>query len=185
MNLWEVPPLIAAAAERRLTLGPLEFEVMEVVWTVGASNVRDVATRMQRSLAYTTVMTTLDRLYKKGLLEREMSDRAFIYSTEIVARRLGPSAGGRNDGQASWPGRWNPATCCCRAWWMRWAHTTSCCSMNSREKCNGNAKNWLKQTRNDSSVLSSIAVPVPRHVFRGACAGVGGGSEHLRQWPCA
>ena len=38
---------------------------------------------MRRSLAYTTVMTTLDRLYKKGLLEREMTDRAFIYSAKL------------------------------------------------------------------------------------------------------
>lgn len=71
------------ATERRLTLGPLEVEVMEVVWACGASNVRDVTARMQRSLAYTTVMTTLDRLYKKGLLEREMSERAFVYSPKF------------------------------------------------------------------------------------------------------
>jgi predicted transcriptional regulator len=71
------------ATERRLTLGPLEVEVMEVVWAFGASNVRDVAGRMRRSLAYTTVMTTLDRLYKKDLLEREMSDRAFVYSPKL------------------------------------------------------------------------------------------------------
>jgi len=38
---------------------------------------------MQRPLAYTTVMTTLDRLYKKGLLEREMTDRAFVYSAKV------------------------------------------------------------------------------------------------------
>jgi predicted transcriptional regulator len=72
-----------AATDRRLSLGPLEIEVMEAVWTFGASNVRDVAKRMQRELAYTTVMTTLDRLYKKGLLEREMTDRAFIYSAKL------------------------------------------------------------------------------------------------------
>lgn len=71
------------ATERRLTLGPLEVEVMEVVWAFGASNVRDVAGRMRRSLAYTTVMTTLDRLYKKDLLEREMCDRAFVYSPKL------------------------------------------------------------------------------------------------------
>jgi predicted transcriptional regulator len=73
----------SSAAERRLTLGPLEVEVMEVMWSFGASNVRDVTARMQRSLAYTTVMTTLDRLYKKGLLERELSDRAFVYSAKL------------------------------------------------------------------------------------------------------
>jgi predicted transcriptional regulator len=60
-------------------LGPLELDVMEVMWNFGVSNSRDVMERMERKLAYTTVMTTLDRLYKKGLLDREMTDRAFMY----------------------------------------------------------------------------------------------------------
>jgi predicted transcriptional regulator len=72
-----------AATDRRLSLGPLEVEVMEAVWEFGSSNVRDVTKRIHRELAYTTVMTTLDRLYKKGLLEREMTDRAFIYSAKV------------------------------------------------------------------------------------------------------
>lgn len=66
-----------------LFLGPLELEVMKVVWECGASSVREVARQMQRELAYTTIMTTLDRLYKKGLLEREMSDRAFVYAAKV------------------------------------------------------------------------------------------------------
>jgi predicted transcriptional regulator len=71
------------AADRRLNLGPLEVETMEVVWTYGANNVREVARRMRRELAYTTVMTTLDRLYKKGLLDREMCERAFVYAPKL------------------------------------------------------------------------------------------------------
>ena len=61
-------------------LGPLEVTVMEILWARGESNVRDVVDRLDRPLAYTTVMTTLDRLFKKGLLARRKSDRAFIYS---------------------------------------------------------------------------------------------------------
>lgn len=61
-------------------LGPLEVTVMEILWERGESNVRDVADRLGRPLAYTTVMTTLDRLFKKGLLVRRKSDRAFAYS---------------------------------------------------------------------------------------------------------
>jgi predicted transcriptional regulator len=61
-------------------MGPLESAVMDVVWSHGECNVRDVAQRLVRPLAYTTVMTTLDRLYKKGLLERRKEDRAFFYS---------------------------------------------------------------------------------------------------------
>jgi predicted transcriptional regulator len=62
------------------TLGPLELELMQILWSRGESNVREVVFRLNRSLAYTTVMTTLDRLYKKGFLERRMPDRAFVYS---------------------------------------------------------------------------------------------------------
>ena len=61
-------------------LGPLELELMQILWSQGESNVRDVVCRLDRSLAYTTVMTTLDRLYKKGFLDRRMPDRAFVYS---------------------------------------------------------------------------------------------------------
>src|SRR5258708_16846846 len=61
-------------------LGPLELTVMEILWTQGESNVRDVAQKLDRPLAYTTVMTTLDRLFKKGLLTRRKSERAFLYS---------------------------------------------------------------------------------------------------------
>lgn len=64
-------------------LGPLELSVMEVVWQTGACNVRDVVQQLDRDLAYTTVMTTMDRLYKKGLLDRTKCDRAFIYSERI------------------------------------------------------------------------------------------------------
>jgi len=62
------------------TLGPLELELMQILWSHGESNVREVVFRLNRSLAYTTVMTTLDRLYKKGFLDRRMPDRAFVYS---------------------------------------------------------------------------------------------------------
>jgi predicted transcriptional regulator len=58
----------------------LESTVMEALWRQGAGNVRDVGARLGRPLAYTTVMTTLDRLFKKGLLDRRKQDRAFVYS---------------------------------------------------------------------------------------------------------
>lgn len=64
-------------------LGPLEAEVMDVVWSRAEANVRDVAQQLGRPLAYTTVMTTLDRLYKKGLLARRKSERAFVYAARL------------------------------------------------------------------------------------------------------
>ena len=53
---------------------------MEILWKQGESSVHQVAETLERPLAYTTVMTTLDRLYKKGLLERRKSERAYLYS---------------------------------------------------------------------------------------------------------
>ena len=61
-------------------LGHLELRVMEVLWVHGESNVHDVVQRLGRPLAYTTVMTTLDRLFKKDLLVRRKSERAFLYA---------------------------------------------------------------------------------------------------------
>ena len=61
-------------------LGHLELRVMEVLWTHGESTVHDVVQRLGRPLAYTTVMTTLDRLFKKDLLVRRKCERAFLYA---------------------------------------------------------------------------------------------------------
>jgi predicted transcriptional regulator len=67
-----------------LPLGPLEIAVMEILWSRGKSNVRDVVDRIDRPLAYTTIMTTLDRLFKKRLLLRQKIDRAFYYSPALT-----------------------------------------------------------------------------------------------------
>jgi predicted transcriptional regulator len=60
-------------------LGKLEREVMEFVWSRGEVSVRDFYEQDSNQLAYTTVMTTLDRLYKKGLLSRRKEGKAFFY----------------------------------------------------------------------------------------------------------
>jgi predicted transcriptional regulator len=60
-------------------LGKLEERVMELMWAAGARSVRDVVRALGGKLAYTTVMTTLDRLYKKGLLARVKEGNAFVY----------------------------------------------------------------------------------------------------------
>ncbi len=79
---------------RHAPLGPLEIEIMGILWAAGECSVRDVVPRLSRPLAYTTVMTTLDRLYKKGLLERRKSERAFLYSPCL----------GRCDWERQWAG---------------------------------------------------------------------------------
>ena len=62
--------------------GDLEQAVMEVLWaSPAAMSVRDVhaALSRDRELAYTTVMTVMDRLAKKGQLQRELDGRAWQY----------------------------------------------------------------------------------------------------------
>jgi predicted transcriptional regulator len=53
---------------------------MDIMWRCGRVNVRDVQGQISRPVAYTTVMTTLDRLFKKGFVAREREGRAFIYT---------------------------------------------------------------------------------------------------------
>jgi predicted transcriptional regulator len=56
---------------------------MQILWASGESSVREVSQRLNRTLAYTTVMTTLERLFKKGLLDRRKSGRAFFYTPRV------------------------------------------------------------------------------------------------------
>jgi predicted transcriptional regulator len=60
-------------------LGDLEERIMEVLWSEHPLAVREVSDRLRGKLAYTTVMTTMDRLHKKGLLAREKQGNAFVY----------------------------------------------------------------------------------------------------------
>jgi predicted transcriptional regulator len=66
--------------------GPLEAEIMDILWSQPAGapgmTVRDVLDVLQRhrQLAYTTVMTVLDNLYRKGWLRRSQDRRAWRYA---------------------------------------------------------------------------------------------------------
>jgi predicted transcriptional regulator len=79
-------PIIAAkflgrgSAAAEPVLGPLEREVLELIWQRGEANVRAIYQAIGERLAYTTLMTTLDRLHKKGLLNRRKEGRAYFYS---------------------------------------------------------------------------------------------------------
>ena len=62
-------------------VGPLEQRVLEMLWQQpGGMSVREAQQELPGGLAYTTVMTTLDRLYKKGLLARERRGRGYRYT---------------------------------------------------------------------------------------------------------
>src|SRR5271169_5060286 len=58
-----------------------ELEIMKVVWSSGASTVRDVyeALLERRKIAYTTVMTMMNILEQKGYLKKTQKDRAYVY----------------------------------------------------------------------------------------------------------
>jgi predicted transcriptional regulator len=62
-------------------LGPLEAEVMRLVWEMGEVQVEEVHSVLQRDreIAYTTVMTVMARLAAKGLLHRRKQGRAYLY----------------------------------------------------------------------------------------------------------
>jgi len=62
------------------SLGPLESEVLSVVCESGGGSVDEVRGKLSRPFAYTTVMTTLDRLFKKDLLQRTKAGRRFLYA---------------------------------------------------------------------------------------------------------
>jgi BlaI family penicillinase repressor len=73
---------------------PLELECLKAVWTLGEANVRSVRETLstRRTLAYTTVMTLLDRLARKGAVKRRKSGRAFLYSAVLSRERLREAA---------------------------------------------------------------------------------------------
>ena len=62
----------------------LELECLKALWNLGQANVRDVQTALARPLAYTTVMTVLDRLARRGCVERRKVGRGFVYSAILT-----------------------------------------------------------------------------------------------------
>jgi predicted transcriptional regulator len=75
-----------------VVLGPREREVMDQLWRApGSLTVRELHKAFP-GLAYTTLLTTLDRLYRKGLLERRLRGRAHAYAPRLgradLQRRL-------------------------------------------------------------------------------------------------
>ncbi|MBA3396788.1 MAG: BlaI/MecI/CopY family transcriptional regulator [Deltaproteobacteria bacterium] len=60
-------------------LGELETRVMDLLWEEHPVSVRTACERLRGDHAYTTIMTTMDRLHKKRLLRRKKDGNAFIY----------------------------------------------------------------------------------------------------------
>jgi len=70
------------------SLGALERAVMSIAWREGDISVREACNRLRVNVAYTTVMTTMDRLFKKGLLTRRKVGRAFVYRAAATRKEL-------------------------------------------------------------------------------------------------
>mgnify|MGYP001616351681 CR=1 FL=1 len=69
---------------------PLELECLKTLWTLGEGNVKDVRQALEpaRGLAYTTVMTVLDRLARKGVVSRRKVGRSFVYTPAVTRDAL-------------------------------------------------------------------------------------------------
>ena len=70
------------------SLGTLERQMFAEVRAHGEISVREVWEMLDETVAYTTIMTTLDRLYKKGLLSRRKVGRAFLYSAKYSVAEM-------------------------------------------------------------------------------------------------
>jgi predicted transcriptional regulator len=66
-----------------IALGKLERQVLEEIWRLGEVSVRDIYRVFEEKIAYTTLMTTLDRLFKKRILQRRKDGRAFLYIAAV------------------------------------------------------------------------------------------------------
>lgn len=80
---------IKSASPRRslLDLAPLELDCMTTLWPLGEATVREIreALASRRARAYTTIMTIMDRLARKGIVERSKSGRAYVYRPRLTA----------------------------------------------------------------------------------------------------
>jgi predicted transcriptional regulator len=80
---------------KQLSLGPLEREILEILWELKRAAVKEIHDRIladpNRELAYTSVTTVLSRLEKKGWLTCEKKGRSFVWYprvTQAEARAL-------------------------------------------------------------------------------------------------
>jgi len=70
---------------KRRTLTPLELEIMKVLWETSPATVQTVQEKLPgAALAYTTVQTMLNVLYRKGKVRRELRGRAFEYTPAVT-----------------------------------------------------------------------------------------------------
>ncbi len=68
-----------------LELAPLELDCMNTLWPIGEATVREIRDQLasRRPRAYTTIMTIMDRLARKGVVERRKVGRAYYYRPNL------------------------------------------------------------------------------------------------------
>lgn len=70
-----------------LDLSPLEIECLNILWPAGDATVREIHDCLSEHLprAYTTIMTIMDRLNRKGIVRRAKYERAYVYRANLSA----------------------------------------------------------------------------------------------------
>src|ERR1700727_3694156 len=90
---------IRTSSPRRalLDLAPLELDCMNTLWPMGQGTVREIRDLVarRRPRAYTTIMTIMDRLARKGIVERRKVGRAYIYRPNLTAEEARSQALGQ------------------------------------------------------------------------------------------
>lgn len=81
----ETPPV--KSRRSLLDLAPLELDCMNTLWSLQEATVRDIRDGLAPKLprAYTTIMTIMDRLTRKGVVERRKAGRSYVYRPQLSA----------------------------------------------------------------------------------------------------
>src|ERR1700691_3067252 len=85
--MTEITARLSSPRRALLDLAPLELDCMNTLWPMGQGTVREIRDRLaaRRPRAYTTIMTIMDRLARKGVVERRKVGRAYMYSPNLSA----------------------------------------------------------------------------------------------------
>lgn len=88
---------VPSPRRRLLDLAPLELDCMNTLWPVGQATVREIRDLLaaRRPRAYTTIMTIMDRLARKGVVERVKAGRAYVYRPRLTAEEARAQAVGQ------------------------------------------------------------------------------------------
>ncbi|HEX9014869.1 MAG TPA: BlaI/MecI/CopY family transcriptional regulator [Chloroflexota bacterium] len=88
-EIGEAPKSLGATLAKGL--GPLEMEVLDVIWEMGQATSRDIFEKMRerKRLGQSTVLTVLRRLSDRGILSRQAGGDVYVYSPVMKREELG------------------------------------------------------------------------------------------------